>query len=182
MGSAIWGMGFSIVESRQKKLLKRLVASPMPRWQYLLSYLLSRLSMLVIEVVGFLGFARLVFGVPFRGSMWQLGLLCVLTSLAFSALGLLVASRATTMEAASGLMNLVMLPMWILSGVFFSATRFPSVVQPVVRALPLTAAIDALRGNMLQGTNLGQLTPQIGILIAWLIVPFVISLRIFRWR
>jgi ABC-2 type transport system permease protein len=182
MGSAIWGMGFSIVESRQKKLLKRLVASPMPRWQYLASYLLSRLSMLVIEVVGFLGFARWVFGVPFRGSMWQLGLLCVLTSLAFSALGLLVASRATTMEAASGLMNLVMLPMWILSGVFFSATRFPSVIQPIVRALPLTAAIDALRGNMLQGTNLGQLTPQIGILIAWLVVPFVISLRIFRWR
>jgi ABC-2 type transport system permease protein len=182
MGSAIWGMGFSIVESRQKKLLKRLVASPMPRWQYLASYLLSRLSMLVIEVVGFLGFARLVFGVPFRGSMWQLGLLCVLTSLAFSALGLLVASRAKTMEAASGLMNLVMLPMWILSGVFFSATRFPSVIQPIVRALPLTAAIDALRGNMLQGTNLGQLIPQIGILLAWLVVAFVISLRIFRWR
>jgi ABC-2 type transport system permease protein len=182
MGSAIWGMGFSIVESRQKKLLKRLVASPMPRWQYLASYLLSRLSMLVIEVVGFLGFARLVFGVPFRGSMWQLGLLCVLTSLAFSALGLLVASRATTMEAASGLMNLVMLPMWILSGVFFSATRFPAVIQPVVRALPLTAAIETLRGNMLQGTNLGQLTPQIGILLAWLVVSFAISLRIFRWR
>ena len=182
MGSAIWGLGFSIVESRQKKLLKRLVASPMPRWQYLLSYLLSRLSMLVIEVVGFLGFARLVFGVPFRGSMWQLGFLCVLTSLAFSALGLLVASRATTMESASGLMNLVMLPMWILSGVFFSATRFPAVIQPVVRALPLTAAIDALRGNMLQGMNLGQLTAQIGILLAWLVVPFAISLRIFRWR
>ena len=182
MGSAIWGMGFSIVESRQKKLLKRLVASPMPRWQYLASYLLSRLSMLVIEVVGFLGFARLIFGVPFRGSLWQLGLLCVLTSLAFSALGLLVASRAKTMEAASGLMNLVMLPMWILSGVFFSATRFPGVIQPVVRALPLTAAIEALRGNMLQGTNLGQQTAQIGILLAWLVVAFAISLRIFRWR
>src|SRR6201992_3680095 len=182
MGSAIWGMGFSIVESRQKKLLKRLVASPMPRWQYLASYLLSRLSMLVIEVVGFLGFAKLVFGVPFRGSFWQLGLLCVLTSMAFSALGLLVASRATTMEAASGLMNLVMLPMWILSGVFFSASRFPAVIQPVVRALPLTAAIDALRGNMLQGMNLGQLVIPVGILFAWLVVPFAVSLRIFRWR
>src|ERR1700677_4083401 len=182
MGSAIWGMGFSIVESRQKKLLKRLVASPMPRWQYLASFLLSRLAMLVIEVAAFLGFARLVFGVPFRGSLWQLGFLCVLTSLAFSALGLLVSSRARTMEAASGLMNLVMLPMWILSGVFFSATRFPAAIQPVVRVLPLTAAIDALRGNMLQGTNLGQLTPQIGILLAWLVVPFAISLRIFRWR
>src|SRR5271155_1527897 len=182
MGSAIWGLGFAIVEARQKKLLKRLVASPMPRWQYLASYLLSRLVMLVIEVVAFLGFARLVFGVPFRGSLLQLVFLCVLTSLAFSALGLLVASRAKTMEAASGLMNLVMLPMWILSGVFFSATRFPAVMQPVVRALPLTAAIEAKRGNMLQGMNLGQLTPQMAILLAWLVVPFAISLRIFRWR
>ena len=112
--------------------------------------------MLVIEVAAFLGFARLVFGVPFRGSLWQLGLLCVLTSLAFSALGLLVASRARTLEAVSGLMNLVMLPMWILSGVFFSASRFPVAIQPVVRALPLTAAIDAMRGNMLQGINLVQ--------------------------
>jgi ABC-type multidrug transport system permease subunit len=182
MGSAIWGMGFSIVEARQKKLLKRLVASPMRRWQYLTSYLLSRLGMLVIEVAAFLGFARLVFGVPFRGSLWQLGFLCVLASLAFSALGLLVSSRAKTMEAASGLMNLVMLPMWILSGVFFSATRFPAVVQPVVRALPLTAAIDALRGNMLQGMNLGEMIAPIGILLAWLAVPFAVSLRIFRWR
>jgi ABC-2 type transport system permease protein len=182
MGSAIWGMGFSIVESRQKKLLKRLVASPMPRWQYLASYLLSRLLMLVIEVAGFLGFAKLVFGVPFRGSFWQLGFLCVLTSLAFSALGLLVASRAQTMETASGLMNLVMLPMWILSGVFFSATRFPAVVQPVVRALPLTAAIDAMRGNMLQGMTLGQQTTQMAILLTWLVMSFALALRLFRWR
>jgi len=182
MGSAIWGMGFSIVEARQKKLLKRLVASPMRRWQYLASYLLSRLALLAIEVAAFLGFARLVFGVPFRGSMWQLGFLCVLASLAFSALGLLVSSRARTMEAASGLMNLVMLPMWILSGVFFSATRFPAVVQPLVRALPLTAAIDTLRGNMLQGMDLGQMIAPVGILLAWLAVPFVVALRIFRWR
>ena len=182
MGSAIWGLGFSIVEARQKKLLKRLVASPMPRWQYLASFLLSRLAMLVIEIAAFLGFARLVFGVPFRGSLVQLAFLCVLTSLSFSALGLLIASRAKTMEAASGLMNLVMLPMWILSGVFFSATRFPAVIQPVVRALPLTAAIDALRGNMLQGMNLGQLVIPVGILFAWLVVPFAVSLRIFRWR
>jgi ABC-type multidrug transport system permease subunit len=182
MGSAMWGLGFSIVEARQKKLLKRMVASPMPKWQYLTSFLLSRLVMLVIEVAAFLGFARLVFGVPFRGSLWQLGFLCVLTSISFSALGLLVSSRAKTMEAASGLMNLAMLPMWILSGVFFSATRFPAVIQPLVRALPLTAAIDALRGNMLQGIGLGQLGVQVGILMSWLVVGFAVSLRIFRWR
>ena len=182
MGSAIWGIGFSIVEARQKKLLKRMVASPMRRWQFLASYLISRLAMLILEVAAFLGFARLMFAVPFRGSLWQLALLCVLASLSFSALGLLVSSRARTMEAASGLMNLVMLPMWILSGVFFSATRFPAVIQPIVRALPLTAAIDALRGNMLQGMNLGQMMAPIAILLAWVAVPFAVSLRIFRWR
>ena len=182
MGSAIWGMGFSIVEARQKKLLKRLVASPMPRWQYMASFILSRLAMLVIEVVVFVGFARLAFGVPLRGSLLDLGLICLVTSLAFSALGLLIASRAKTMETASGLMNLVMLPMWILSGVFFSATRFPAVIQPFVRALPLTAAIDALRSNMLQGIGISHLTMEIGILLAWLVVPFAVTMKIFRWR
>ena len=182
MGSAIWGLGFSIVEARQKKLLKRLVASPMPRWQYLTSFLLSRLVMLIVEVAAFLGFARLAFGVPFRGSLWQLGILCVLTSLSFSALGLLISSRARTMEAASGLMNLVMLPMWIFSGVFFSASRFPAIIQPFVRALPLTAANDAFRANMLQGVGLDHLGMPVAILLAWLIVPFAVALKIFRWR
>jgi len=154
----------------------------MPKWQYLASFLLSRLAMLIIEITFFLGFAKVAFGVPFRGSLWQLALLCLMTSLAFSGLGLLVSSRAKTMEAVSGLMNLVMLPMWILSGVFFSATRFPAVIQPVVRALPLTAAIEAMRGNMLQGTGLGQMMPQVGLLAFWFLVPFLVSLRIFRWR
>ncbi|MFZ0304475.1 MAG: ABC transporter permease [Terracidiphilus sp.] len=182
MGSAMWGLGFSIVEGRQKKLLKRMVASPMPKWQYLTSFLLSRLAMLVVEVAFFLGFTKVVFGVPFRGSLWQLGFICLLTSMDFSALGLLVATRARTMEAVSGLMNLVMLPMWILSGIFFSASRFPAVIQPLVQALPLTAAIDAMRGNMLQGTELNHLLVPVAILLAWFVAPFAVSLRIFRWK
>jgi len=182
MGSAIWGMGFAIVEARQKKLLKRMVASPMPLWQFMASFILSRLVMLVIEVVVFVGFARLAFGVPLRGSLLDLAIICLITSLSFSAMGLLVASRAKTMEAASGLMNLVMLPMWILSGVFFSATRFPLVIQPLVKALPLTAAIDALRSNMLQGIGLNHLMMPLGILLAWLVVPFAVTMKIFRWR
>jgi len=182
MSSAIWALGFAIVEARQKKLLKRLVASPMPRWQYLASFLLSRLLLLVIEVGVFLGFARIVFGVPFRGPVWQLALLAVLASLSFSSLGLLLASRAKTMEAASGLMNLAMLPMWILSGVFFSATRFPRILQPFIHALPLTAAIDALRGNMLQGLQFRQLFAPIAVMLTWLLLCFAIALRIFRWR
>src|SRR6185437_2440331 len=182
MGSAIWGVGLAIVDFRQKKLLKRLVASPMRRWQYLAAFVLSRLLMLPVEVVAFLAFAVFVFGVPLRGSLWQLAVLCIVASLSFNALGLLTASRARTMEAVSGLMNLVMLPMWILSGIFFSADRFPGVVQPFIRALPLTAVIDALRANMLQGTGFTQLHWQLAVMAAWFVIPFFLALRLFRWR
>ncbi len=182
MGSAIWGLGFAIVDARRKKLIKRLVATPMPRHYYLLSFILSRLVLLVVEVVAVLGFGNLVFGVPVRGTLGDLVLLCVLASLSFSALGLLIASRARTIEAASGLMNCVMMPMWIVSGVFFSAQRFPDAIQPVIKALPLTAVIDALRANMLQGAGLAQLGPQVGVLSTWLVICFVIALKLFRWR
>jgi ABC-type multidrug transport system permease subunit len=182
MGSAIWGLGFSIVDARRKKLMKRLIVTPMPRHHYLLSFVLSRLGLLVVEVGVLLGFGVLVFQVPARGSSLTLAGLCVLGSLSFSALGLLIASRAQTIEAASGLMNVTMMPMWIVSGVFFSAQRFPEVLQPVIRALPLTAVIDALRANMLQGAGAAQVAPQAAILGAWLVVCFVLALRLFRWR
>jgi ABC-2 type transport system permease protein len=182
MGSAIWGMGFAIVDARRKKLIKRLVATPMPKEYYLLSFILSRLVLLVLEVSAVLGFGVVVFGVPVRGSLTHLALFCLLSSLAFSALGLLVASRAQTIEAASGLMNAVMMPMWVVSGVFFSAQRFPDVVQPIIKALPLTAAIDGLRANLLQGAGLPQLGPQLAVLSGWLVVCFVVALKLFRWR
>ena len=182
IGSAIWGMGFAIVDARRKKLIKRLVATPMPKHYYLLSFALSRLVLLVVEVAAVLGFGHFVFGVPVRGSMVDLLALCLLGSVSFSALGLLIASRAQTIEAASGLMNSVMMPMWIVSGVFFSAARFPDVVQPIIKALPLTAAIDAVRANMLQGAGLAQLGPQMAVLASWLVVCFVVALKLFRWR
>jgi ABC-type multidrug transport system permease subunit len=182
MGSAIWGLGFAIVDARRKKLMKRLIATPMPRHYYLLSFVLSRLLLLVIEVGALLGFGALVFHVPLRGPLFVLATLCVLGSLSFSALGLLIASRIQTLEAASGLMNLVMMPMWIFSGVFFSAQRFPDAVQPAIKALPLTAIIDALRANMLQGAGFPQMAQQLWILVGWLIVSFTLALRLFRWR
>jgi len=182
MGGGIWGLGFTIVDARRKKLLKRLVASPMSRWEYLLSFLLSRLVMLCLEVLTFVGFAVLVFGVPLRGSVMQLGILCLLASLSFSALGLLIACRVRTIEAVSGLMNFVMLPMWVLSGIFFSAERFPDAVQPFIRILPLTAVIDALRGNMIQGLALAELGWQVAVMMCWLLSAFLTALWLFRWR
>ena len=182
MGSAIWSLGFAIVDARRKKLLKRLVAGPMPRHYYLLSFLLSRILLLVVEVGVLLGFAALFFHVPIRGSLLDLAVLCVLSSFSFCALGLLLASRARTIEAASGLMNIVMMPMWIASGVFFSSQKFPDAMQPFIKALPLTAVIDALRANILQGANLAQMAPQIGIMVFWMVVCFALALKFFRWR
>jgi ABC-2 type transport system permease protein len=182
MGSGIWGMGFPIIDARRRMLLKRLVASPMSRVHYLLSFLFSRLVFLVLDVTFLLSFGRIVFGVPLYGSLADLAVICLVGALAFSGIGLLIASRARTMEAGTGLMNAVMVPMWILSGVFFSASRFPDAMQPLVRALPLTAAIDALRANILEGVTLPAVWPQLAILAAWLVVSFLTALRIFRWR
>lgn len=182
MGTGIWGIGFAIVDQRRRKLLKRLIATPMSRADYLMSFLLSRLGWLILEVGVLVSFGALVFDVPLRGSIPVLALICVLGSFVFGGLGLLVASRARTIEAASGLMNLVMMPMWVFSGVFFSASNFPEVMQPFVQALPLTAVVDALRANMLEGAGLTTLAPEFAIIGAWLIGSFVVALRIFRWQ
>jgi ABC-2 type transport system permease protein len=182
MGSGIWGIGFAIVDARRKHLLKRLVATPMSRTQYLASFVLSRLTFLVLEVVLLLGFAALVFGVPVRGSAGTVGSVCLLSALAFASLGLLLAARPRTVEGVSGIMNLVMLPMWIFSGVFFSSSRFPDAAQPLIKALPLTAVNDALRATMLRGAGLDQVVPQLGVIAAWLVLSFAFAVRLFRWR
>jgi ABC-2 type transport system permease protein len=182
MGGGIWGLGFSIVDQRRRNLLKRLVATPMSRAQYLGSYVISRLVLLAIEGVVLLGFSLLLFGVPLRGGLGVVTLIVVVAALAFGGLGLLIAARPTTIEGVSGLMNLTMLPMWVLSGVFFSSENFPRVVQPFIKALPLTATNDALRASMLRGVGLSGVWPQLAILVAWMLVCFAIALRIFRWR
>jgi ABC-type multidrug transport system permease subunit len=182
MGSGMWGIGFTIVDARRKKLLKRFVATPMRRSHYLASFLFMRLGLMVIEVTVITMFGVLAFGVPMRGSITAFVVACLLGALVFGSLGLLVASRARTVEAASGLMNLIMLPMWVASGVFFSATNFPDVAQPFIQALPLTAVVDSVRGIMLQGLGWGAVAPELAIVSAWLVLSFTLALRFFRWR
>ncbi len=182
MGTGMWSVAFSVVNARVRKLLKRLIATPMRRRDYLLSQMASRLIFLVLEVGLLLGFAVPVFGVPVHGSWVLLGLLCLLGAVAFSGLGLLVASRAQTIEGVSGLMNLVMVPMWVFSGVFFASENFPEAMQPFIALLPLTALNQALRGVMIDGSGLIALWPQIAILATWTLVSFTAALRLFRWR
>jgi ABC-2 type transport system permease protein len=182
MGSGIWGLGFAIVDARRKHLLKRLTATPMSRPQFLASFVLSRLTFLIVEVALLVGFAVVAFGVPIRGSLLGLAGICMLSALAFASLGLLLAARPRTVEGVSGIMNVVMLPMWIFSGVFFSSSRFPDAVQPLIQALPLTAVIDALRATMLRGAGVSEVLPELAVISAWLVVSFVLAVRLFRWR
>jgi ABC-type multidrug transport system permease subunit len=182
MGSGLWGVGFSVVNARSKKLLKRFMATPMRKSHYLLAFVLSRLMFLVLEIAALVGFGWVMFRVGVRGSVLALAAVTLLGALSFSGLGLLVASRARTVEAVSGLMNLVMLPMWILSGTFFSYARFPQAMLPFVRALPLTALNDSLRGVMIDGASLYSLARPLVVVALWGLTSFVIALRIFHWR
>ena len=182
MGTGMWGIGFSLVVARNGNLLKRLVAAPARKSHLLGAQLTSRLIFLIPEAGALLLFARFVLGVPMRGSLLLLIAVALLGALAFSGLGLLTAARPRTIEGVSGLMNLVMVPMWIFSGIFFSTERFPAGMQPFVQALPLTALNDALRGVMLEGTPLGPLVPEMAILATWGAVSFVLALKWFRWQ
>jgi ABC-type multidrug transport system permease subunit len=182
MGTGMWGIGFSLVVARNGNLLKRLIAAPVRRSHLLGAQLISRLVFLVPEAGALLLFARFVLGVPLRGSFLLLAGVSLLGALAFAGLGLLTAARPRTIEGVSGLMNLVMVPMWIFSGIFFSTDRFPATLQPFVQALPLTALNDALRAVMLDGAGLAPLLPELGLLAVWGAVSFALALKLFRWQ
>jgi ABC-2 type transport system permease protein len=181
MSSSLWGLGWALVQMRTGKLLKRLVATPMKRSHFLVSFMLGRSMLALAEILFFVGFARLLFDVHMAGSLLSFTLLGLWGSLSFGGLALLVICRAANSETASGLMNLASMPMMVLSGVFFSASNFPDWLQPVIQLLPLTALNDGLRAIMTDGTSLFALGPQVLILGVWGLIPFVIALRYFKW-
>jgi ABC-type multidrug transport system permease subunit len=174
-------VGFVTVDMRIRKLLKRFLATPMRKSDFLKGIMVSRLVFMIPEMVLLLVFAYFAFGVVIQGSLWAVAFLILLGAITFSGIGLLVASRATTLEAVSGLMNAVMLPMWVLSGIFFSSDRFPAAAQPYIKLIPLTPLINALRAVMLEGKALWLLWPEITIMAIWAVVTFVLALKWFRW-
>ncbi len=181
MSGSLWGVGFVIVDMRVKKLLKRLAATPMTRSDFLWSIAGSRLLFMLPELVVILGAGVLLFGMPVRGSWLAVLTLALVGAGAFAGLGMLVACRAERIETVSGLMNAVMVPMWLLSGIFFSSERFPDMLQPLVQALPLTQLNDALRAVILEGASLASQAWRVLALAAWGAVSFVLALRWFRW-
>ncbi len=182
LGGGLFGVGFVTADMRIRKLLKRFQATPMRRSDLLLSLMISRLVFTLVEITLLLGFAYLVFDIRVRGNLLASLILIAVGGISFSGLGLLVGSRARTLETVSGLMNAVMLPMYVFSGVFFSSSRFPNEIQPIIRALPLTAFNDGLREIMNDGAGFGALVYPLVILGIWGILSFAIALRIFRWQ
>ncbi len=181
MNSGMWGIGFALVDLRQRKLLKRFVASPMRRSDFLLALASSRLVLMLIELALLLGFGVLAFHMRVAGSWTSILIISALGALCFGGVGLLTASRAQKIETVSGLINLVMMPMWILSGVFFSYERFPALLHPLIKALPLTALNDALRVAILEGAPLSHQGGRLLVLCLWGVLSYLLASRWFRW-
>ena len=182
MGGSLWGVAFVIVDMRVKKLLKRLAATPMTRTDFLWSIAGGRLLFMIPELAVILGAGVLLFGMPVRGSWLTILTLALAGAASFAGLGMLAACRAQRIETVSGLMNVIMVPMWLLSGIFFSSERFPDLLQPLVQALPLTQLNDALRAVILEGASLASQGWRLLVLAAWGLVPFGLALRWFRWN
>jgi ABC-2 type transport system permease protein len=181
MGTGLWAIGFAVADMRQRKVLKRLLVTPMRRSSFLASFLLSRLLFLAAELVLIVSFGVWVLGVPFRSTLVAFTAMCLVGAVAFGAIGLLTAARPKTIEGVSGLLNLVMIPMWLGSGVFFSYERFPEATHTLLRALPLTALNDALRAAMIDGVGIPEVLPELAVLAVWTVASFALALRIFRW-
>jgi ABC-2 type transport system permease protein len=182
MGSSMWGIGFNLVLARKRKLLRRYAVTPMRRGHFLLSYFFSRSLFLVMELTVLILFGKLIFGTDIQGSFPALIVASVLGASAFAAIGFLIGARLTSTEVAGGWMNFVQLPMWLLSGSFFSYERFPEWLQLPIRFLPLTAANDAVRRVYNEGGTLSSLGFELAVLAAWSVIGFAVAVRVFRWQ
>ena len=182
LGGGLFGVGFAVADMRVRKLLKRFQATPMRRSDFMLSLMSSRLLFTLVDIGLLFGFAHLVFDIRVRGNPLAFLVLIAAGGASFAGLGLLLGSRARTMETAAGLVNAVMLPMYVVSGVFFSAARFPEAIQPFIQALPLTALNDGLRAVMNDGAGWEALPYPLLVLGVWGAISFAVAFRIFRWR
>jgi ABC-2 type transport system permease protein len=182
LAGSMWGIGYVIVDMRVRKLLKRYLATPMKKSHFLWSALGGRMAFMIPEMVVILGAGVVLFKFPIRGNILSIFILSFFGVASFAGLGMLVACRAQKLETVSGLMNLIMMPMWLLSGVFFSPERFPDIAQPFIQALPLTQFNIALRAVILEGAPLSAQWWRLAIIAAWGGISYVGTLRWFRWN
>jgi ABC-2 type transport system permease protein len=182
MGSSMWGVGYNFVLQRKRRLLRRFAVTPMRRHHLFLAYFVARLILLVLELAVLVAFGAIAFGTVIQGSYLGFVAISTLGAAAFAGVGLLIGARVENTEAANGWMNLVQLPMWGLSGAFFSYERFPEWLHGPIQLLPLTSLVDALRSIYNEGAGLLDLTKPVLVLAVWGTISFVIALKTFRWQ
>jgi ABC-2 type transport system permease protein len=181
MNSCIWGIGWNLIDSRIKKLLRRMVATPMKKSVFLTAHMITRFIVLFSEASILFVFARVAFGVVIQGSPLALLLVYLSGTFAFAGIAILTSSRAANTQVGNGLINAVVLPMTIVSGVFFSYHNFPDWIEAIVKFLPLTLVADSLRAIFNEGAGIKQIFLPVVILITTGALTFVAGLKIYKW-
>lgn len=181
MNSCIWGIGWALIELRVKKLLRRMAATPMNKLYFFLSYFVARLAINSIEFLLLFAFSYFLFGVKLFGSVWAVIILIIIGNYAFSGIATLLASRANNTQVGNGLINMVTLPMMILSGVFFSYHSFPEFLIPFIQNLPLTILVDSMRSVFVEGAGIADVfLPSIKLLFCGIVFQ-MLGLKFFKW-
>lgn len=181
MNSMFWGMCYGLIEMRMKKLLRRMVAAPMKKSEFLLSHFIARLSLSFVEAGILLLFAWLYFRIEIKGNPLALLLMFFAGNFAFAGISVLIASRISTTRVASAVVNAMALPMMVLSGIFFSYHNFPDFVIPIIRFLPLTMLSDAMRSIFIESAGFSEVLTSLIILCLLGLSSFVLGLKLYRW-
>jgi ABC-type multidrug transport system permease subunit len=181
MMSCTWGISYTIIERRSKKLLRRMVATPMKKSNFLIALITARVAMNIFEALILILFSWLYFDIHFQGSIMALIAVFITGNIAFSGLSILISSHTANSEIGNGIINAVVTPMMVLSGIFFSYHNFPEWSLPVIRNLPLTMLADSIRSIFNEGVGFAEVYREILVLLATGIVSFVIGLKIFKW-
>ena len=182
MMSCMWGISYGIIEKRSKKLLRRMVATPMKKSHFLIALISVRFTMNIIEALILLVFALTAFKMTIQGDILALLMIFIAGNLAFSGLAVLTSSHTANTEVGNGIINFVVTPMMVLSGIFFSYQNFPEWAIPVIRNLPLTMLADGMRSIFNEGAGFAQVIKPIIVLTATGIIFFGAGLKIFRWH
>lgn len=181
MMSSSWGISYTLIDRRSKKLLRRMVATPMKKTNLLTALVTARFGMNIIEAVLLFFFAWLYFDIHIQGSIPALMLLFIAGNLAFAGISVLISSHTSNPEIGNGLINAIVTPMMVLSGIFFSYQHFPDWTLPIIRHLPLTMLADGIRSIFNEGAGIMQIWKETLILSIIGIVTYVIGLKIFKW-
>ncbi len=181
MSSCLWGISYGLIEKRSKKLLRRLVATPMKKSLFMLTMFISRFVFAILETIALLTFAYFVFDVTIQGSMIAFAAILISGSFFFMGLSILLASRTDNTQVGNGFISAITMPMMLLSGIFFSYSNFPDIIIPIIKYLPLTIFADSLRSIINEGYGFTDVLQPLLILSLTGLATFFAGLKIYKW-